>query len=272
MGLVYLKMNFIKDRIYNIIRDDDENDVISNIFDSIIVFLIVINVVVIFLDTFVTIRQYIDPYYIYIDLISLIVFSLEYILRVWTADLIFTDLSHGKARIKYILTPKAIIDIIALISFYLPYSPFKMIRVVRLFRILSLLKLNRYSKSLTTLGKVLKNKWLQLVSSFFVVSVLMVFASLLMYYIENDAQPGLFDNAFSSLWWTIATITTVGYGDIYPVTIFGKILGILISLMGIGLIAIPTGIISAGFVEEFNKEKKLEENKHFCPYCGKQLK
>jgi len=267
-------MTNVKSFIYNHIRDDDDNDFLSNIIDGIIVFLIIINVLIIFLDTFQDIRNFILPLYKYIDIFSIIIFSIEYILRVWTSDLIslYKNKSPIKARFKYIFSPKAIIDMISLLSFYLPlfsFNNFRILRIVRLVRILSLLKVNRYSKAMVTLGKVIKNKSIQLISSFFIVSVLIIFASLLMYYIENEAQPGTFDNAFSSLWWAIATLTTVGYGDIYPVTIIGKILGIFISLMGIAIIAIPTGIISAGFIEQIDEAK---DKIKYCPHCGKKKK
>jgi voltage-gated potassium channel len=271
---VAINMSTIKEFAYNVIRDDDENDIVSTIFDSIIVSLIVINVLILALDTFSGIRQHIEKFYKYIDFVSIIIFSIEYILRIWTAEYIFTSLPPNRARIKYVFSPRSLIDFIALISFYLPvmsYSNFKLLRTIRLFRILNLLKLNRYSKSLLTLGRVIKNKSMQIVSSFFIVSVLIISASLLMYYIENNAQPGSFDNAFSSLWWTIATLTTVGYGDIYPVTTLGKILGIFISLMGIVLVAIPTAIISAGFIEQLDGRKKETAKYKYCPHCGKEL-
>ena len=252
-------MEKIKRYIFNIIRDDDRNDLKSNIFDFIIIFLVIINVIVIFLDTFKNIRIYIEPYYKIIDTVSIIVFSIEYILRIWTASLMYSKLSPVKSRIKYIFSAEAIIDLIALFSFYLPlfsYQNINIIRIFRLFRILSILKINRYTHALSDLKKVLKKKSMQLISSIFVVGVLIIFSALLMYYIENDAQPSSFNNAYSSLWWAIATLTTVGYGDIYPVTVLGKLLGILISLMGIALIAIPTGIISAGFMEKNEQKKK----------------
>lgn len=108
----------------------------------------------------------------------------------------------------------------------------------------------------------------------FVVTLLMIIASVLMYSIENAAQPEVFDNAFSALWWAIATITTVGYGDIYPVTVAGKILSTIIALLGIALVAVPTGIISAGFIEQITDSPKSEQEdnvKPYCPYCGHKL-
>jgi voltage-gated potassium channel len=96
-----------------------------------------------------------------------------------------------------------------------------------------------------------------------------------MYNVEYDAQPEVFENAFSGLWWAVATFTTVGYGDIYPITALGKLFSGIIALLGIGLVAVPTGIISAGFIEQINNENSKDKNdgddKHYCPYCGKKL-
>jgi voltage-gated potassium channel len=267
-------MEKLKFLIYNHIRDDDENDLLSKIIDSIIIFFILINVLIIILDTFDNIRQYFEKYYQYIEIVSLIIFTLEYFLRIWTSVYIYPELQPKQARIKYIFSIKALIDLVSLLPFYLLLINIniQILRLLRLVRILSILKMNRYSKSISTVGQVFKNKAAQLLSSFFVVILLIIFSSVLMYFIEHDAQPGVFDNAFSGLWWAIATLTTVGYGDIYPITIFGKILGTFIAMLGIGLVAVPTGIISAGFVEQIKTKNENKDNdKSYCPYCGKKL-
>ena len=265
-------MKKIKLLIYNVIRDDDENDLLSTVVDSIIVFFILTNVLIIILDTFDNIRPYIEKYYLYIERVSLIVFTLEYFLRVWTSVYIYPELQPRKARIKYIFSIKALIDLVSLLPFYflLINIDIQILRLLRLVRIFGILKMNRYSKAISTVGQVIKNKAAQLLSALLVVILLIIFSSVLMYFIEHDAQPGVFDNAFSGLWWAIATLTTVGYGDIYPITIFGKILGTFIAMLGIGLVAIPTGIISAGFIEQMNNAKK-NEDKNYCPYCGKKI-
>lgn len=266
-------MNSTKGSVYNITREIVLNRTINNVINILCVLLIIINVLKVFLDTFDNIRPFIEPYYFTIDLISIIFFTVEFILRVWTSDSVYKQMSSLYARLKYISSPKSIIDLISLISFYLPLfisGNFQLLRLLRLFRIFSLLKINRYSKSLTVLGNVFKNKGIQLISSFIIVFILMIFASLLMYYVENYTQPETFKNAFSSLWWVVATLTTVGYGDIYPITLSGQIIGIFVSLMGVGLIAIPTGIISVGFIVELNKNNKSEKPKHYCQHCGKR--
>jgi len=147
--------------------------------------------------------------------------------------------------------------------------------------------MNRYTTAFSSVGNVLKRKSAQLVSSMLVLFILIVMASILMYAIENEDQPENFKNAFSGLWWAISTLTTVGYGDIYPITNFGQALGALIAMFGIALVAIPTGIISAGFMEESqkaqkeidsrqeeieNSEKKIKDEICYCPYCGKNIK
>jgi voltage-gated potassium channel len=261
----------IKWRIYNVIRDDDENDLLSNIIDIIIVSSIFLNILLIILDTFSFFHGKHENILKRIELVLAIIFTIEYLIRIWTSVYIIPAIPAYKARLKYLLTFKGLIDIIALIPFYIALifdTNFDFLKIIRLFRILSILKINRYTNSLSNVGKVIRNKSAQLISSMFVVSILIIFSSVLMYYIENEAQPEKFNNAFSGLWWAIATLTTVGYGDIYPITVIGKILGVLIAFLGIGLVAVPTGIISAGFVEQISEEK---ETKKYCPYCGKKI-
>ncbi len=169
----------------------------------------------------------------------------------------------------------ALVDLLAILPFYLPFIipiDLRVLRMVRLLRILRILKVNRYTSALSAVGNVIKSKASQLISSMLVVLVLMVMASVLMYNVESEAQPEVFENAFSGMWWAVATLTTVGYGDIFPVTALGKALSAVIALLGIGLVAVPTGIISAGFMENITaRNDGAIEEKHFCPYCGKRI-
>lgn len=166
----------------------------------------------------------------------------------------------------------AVIDLLAILPFYLPFIfpiDLRVLRTIRVIRLFRLFKVNRYTNSLSIIAKVFKSKASQLISSVFVVGLLMIISSVLMYSIENPVQPEVFKNAFSGLWWAVATFTTVGYGDIYPITGAGKILSAIIAMLGIGLVAVPTGIISAGFIENISDGR--EEEKHYCPYCGKKI-
>lgn len=270
-------MQNIKKRLFEIIQKASKTDTASKIFDIFIIALILLNVILVIVDTF-NIPQQLSNIFYYVEIFSIIVFTIEYVCRVYTADLLFPDLSPIKARIKYIFSFMAIIDLLAILPFYLPFVfplDLRVLRMLRIFRLLRIFKVNRYTTALSTIAGVFKRKKNQLLSSIFVVLILMIIASVLMYNIENEAQPEAFGNAFEALWWAVATLTTVGYGDVYPITVLGKILSAIIALLGIGLVAVPSGIISAGFMENVNKEKEntdMDDEKCFCPYCGKKIK
>jgi voltage-gated potassium channel len=169
-----------------------------------------------------------------------------------------------------------IIDLIAIIPFYLPFIfPFDLgvIRILRLFRLLRIFKLGRYSKSLKTITYIFKETKSELSITVFITFILMILSSTLMYYIEHDDQPELFASIGDAFWWAIATLTTVGYGDVYPVTGLGKLLSGIIALIGIGFVALPTGIISSAFIEKIQTDKKRKEKESICecPHCGKNI-
>lgn len=271
---VRLSMKSIKERIYNIIRDDNKKGALGNAFDAVIIFFIIVNVIMVIAETF-TLPAIVKDIFYYIEIISIIIFTIEYILRVYTSDLLYNGITPLKARFKYIFSAMAIIDLLAIIPFYLPFVipiDLRVLRMLRMFRLLRVLKVNRYTDALTSIIKVFKRKKNQLLSSIFVVVVLMVVASIIMYNIESAAQPNVFKNAFSALWWAVATFTTVGYGDIYPITAAGKLLSAIIAFLGIALIAVPTGIITAGFTEQINEDKEQhQDKKDYCPYCGHKL-
>lgn len=146
----------------------------------------------------------------------------------------------------------------------------RFIRGIRLFRLIRLLKIGRYSSSLRTLINVLKRKKEELIISVFSIFILLIIVSSLMYFIEHKAQPEAFSSIPASMWWGIITLTTVGYGDVYPVTIVGKLYGSFIAFLGIGLFALPAGILASGFAEEIHQSKV--DNSETCPHCGKSLK
>jgi len=265
----------VKQRVYEVIQPNACGDVASAVFDWFIIVLIIVNVLLVILDTFNGFPPSVLAVFRYVEIGSVIVFTFEYLLRVWTADLIYAGKPRWAARLKFTTSFMALVDLFAILPFYLPFlipASTRVLRMIRLLRLLRLLKVNRYTSALSTIGGVIRRKASQLISSMVVVFILMVMASVIMYNVEYGAQPQVFQNAFSGLWWAIATLTTVGYGDIYPITAIGKFLSAVIALLGIGLVAVPTGIISAGFMEDINHEKATSaEKKHYCPYCGKKL-
>ena len=276
------KLTYIRSKIFEIIQPAKDGNFASKIFDVVISTLVLLSVAAVFAGTFElsqgwtrVLRQF--------EIFVSIVFTVEYLARLFTADLLFPNVSRGKATMRYIFSGMAIVDLLAILPFYLPMifpCNMMMLRMFRLLRLLRIFKLNRYFESLSALGYVLKSKSRDLIGSMFVVGILLVMASLAIYAAEHDAQPQVFKNAFSGLWWAVATLTTVGYGDIYPVTVLGRVLGALIALLGIGMVAIPTGIISSGLVDYLNSQKKDEASVvskevsecSFCPHCGKRLK
>lgn len=264
-----------KKRAFQLLQPSDFGDKISHIIDLFLMTLILLNVAIVFAYTF-TLPNAMIPFLCCIENISIFIFSLEYVLRVWTADLLYPDYTPGSARLRYISSWMALVDLLSIIPFYLPLLiPFDLIvlRSIRLLRLFQIFKLTRYTSSLFTILRVIRKKASQLLSSMAVVFILIIISSLLMYSVENPAQPEVFNNAFSGMWWAISTLTTVGYGDIYPITTLGRLIGSIIALLGIVLLAIPTAIISSGFIE-LNSAKRLDEHDketHYCPHCGKKL-
>ncbi|MBR3221063.1 MAG: ion transporter [Kiritimatiellae bacterium] len=212
--------------------------------------------------------------FVWIERVASVVFTVEYLLRIWTADLKYPGVSQFRARLRYVSSGMAVIDLLAILPFWLPmFLPGSLlgIRAIRLIRLLRILKLNRYSEAMAGLGEVIKEKQREIFGSFFFVGLLMLVSSLIIYAAEHDAQPNAFKNAFSGLWWTVATLTTVGYGDIYPITVIGRIFGAALALLGVAAVAVPTGIISSGLIERVSSRKASEQKISYCPHCGKRI-
>jgi voltage-gated potassium channel len=257
----------IKKRIYEILETAEAKDKISKAFDIFIMTLIILNVIMVISTTVERIHFQYKYYFRIFEIFSMSIFTLEYLLRLWVCSLDRHFKNTLTGRIKYILTPLAIIDLLAILPFYLPMIisiDLKFIMAVRLFRLFSLFKIHRYSKAVSMLKKVLKKKKEELILIVLIVLFLIVIFSSLIYFFEKDAQPEIFSNIPASIWWTIMTFTTVGYGNVYPVTLMGKIIGALVAFIGIGMFALPAGIIGSGLVEvarekEFTRDKKMEE-------------
>ncbi len=252
------KCSAIKRRTFEIISKAESGDRISSIFDWSIMILIALSILTIILDSFQSIHERCQTLFQAFEIITVIVFTIEYILRIWTADLLYPEAKHP--RLKYCFSFMAIIDLLAILPFYVPFISadlrfLRMMRLFRLFRLLRVLKLGRYFDALQVIVKVIRTSGPQLVMSVVICFFVMLFSAIIMYEVENPVQPEQFPNVLSSLWWAICTLTTVGYGDVYPITAVGRFFASIISLVGIGIIAIPTGIIAAGFNQVINKEQ-----------------
>lgn len=245
-------------RLFHIIEVGSDFDAHSRWYDYENAAAIILNLTATVLLTFEEIRV---PYGHILDIIvqiTLFFFATDYIFRLWTAKYQYEAFPEWKAILKYITSVSGIIDLLSFLPEYLPiFFPggtvaFRMIRIVRIFR---LFRINYYFDSFSVITAVLKSRKQQLISSVFIIMVLMIASSLCMYSLEHEAQPEVFNNAFSGIWWAASSLLTVGYGDIYPITTLGKIFGIFITFLGVGVVAIPTGIISAGFVEQYSEMK-----------------
>lgn len=268
----------VKKRIFEVIEKGEKSDKYSMIFDYFIMLIIILNVFLIVIESFEGLGKTHEQLFKRFEIISVIIFSIEYILRLWTADYkIRGHKNHYKARLRFIFTPMAIIDLLAILPFYLPFFfivDFRVLRVLRLIRIMRALKLNRYSNSVELIGRVLRKEKESLFVVISIIFMLILVSATLMYYFENEAQPEAFPDIVSSFWWAIVTLTTVGYGDIYPITIAGKSFGGFIALLGIGIVALPTGIISSGFMEQIQERRRKESEKEckICPMCAENIK
>lgn len=224
----------------------------GKVFDYIIQILILISVAAVSIETLPNNTDAVKHFLKIIEIISVIIFSIEYIVRVTVA----------KKPLKYIFSFYGIIDLLAIAPFYLSSAVgLTPLRIFRIFRIFRTLKLIRYNKALSRFAiafKIIKEEMIL----FFIVMLIIIFISASgIYYFENEAQPEKFSSIFHSLWWTIITLTTVGYGDAFPITIGGKIFTSLILLIGIGIITIPTGLIATALTKarEIEKEQKNNE-------------
>ena len=249
-------------RLFEIIEIGLPGDVASQVYDAFNILSIVINLVVSVMYTFDDLHARFGPWLVTIEAVTVAFFAADFAMRLWTAKFLRPSLTEPRAVLRYIFSFSGLVDLLSFLPYYLPvFFPsgavaFRMFRVARVFR---LFRVNAYYDSLGVITQVISSKRQQLFSSVFILLVLMLASSLCMYSLEHDAQPEVFSNAFSGIWWSVSTLLTIGYGDIYPVTTMGKIFSIFITFLGVGMVAIPTGIISAGFVDQYTRIKRISE-------------
>lgn len=263
----------LKKKIYKLVEKGSHGNKINLIFDYVIMSLILLSVISMILESIKEIGADFKLYLEWFDLLSVSIFSIEYLMRLYVSDLTHPAKNKFKSVLKFIFSTNGLIDLFAVLPFYLPMIikiDLRFLRTLRLIRILRILKINRYTKSLNLIVCVLKDKKSELAVTGFIMLLLLIFASFVMYNIEGEKQSDAFPNILAAFWWAVATLTTVGYGDIYPITGLGKFISGLIALMGIGLVALPTGIIGSGFMDRLKSDKKDEEKT--CPHCGKNIK
>ncbi|MDH5698095.1 MAG: ion transporter [Nitrosopumilus sp.] len=262
--------NKVLKRAYEIL-EGTTNDKVTKGFQIFIITLIAVNVLVVIIETEESVLDEYGYLFTPFEVFSIIIFTAEYVGRIIVCKLNPTYNNSKFGFIRFMFSPMMLVDLSAILPFFLPFvvTDTRFIRIIRLLRLFRLFKLARYSDPMQTLGEVFKSKAGDLAVAFFILFIVLIFASSLMYYAEHEAQPEIFSSIPASMWWGVITLTTIGYGDAYPVTIAGKIIGGGVAILGIAVYAIPTGIMASAFTEELRK--KRDESKNTCPHCGKDI-
>ena len=267
-------MSTAKNSVYEILEKASPGNRSSEIFDIFLISLISLNAVALIMGTVEEIHQVSPLAFRIFEIISVAIFTVEYLLRVWSCT---TDPRYAHpvlGRLRFAVTPMAIIDLLAILPFYLvPLVnihglDLRFLRAVRLMARVA--RLSHYSSGMRTLARVLYNKRSELLTVIMVLSILLLIASSFMFYAENEAQPDNFANIPQAMWWGIVTLTTIGYGDVVPITTAGRLIAGVIAVMGIGLFALPAGILGSGFVEEIGK-RDADTTIRICPHCGNEI-
>ncbi|MBL4633722.1 MAG: ion transporter [Kofleriaceae bacterium] len=248
---------------------ENPTDPITKIVNLGLMLLIAANGIALILETVAGIYTTAPKAFSYFETISIAIFSAEYILRLWSCTELTRYTGAVKGRLRFSLSPMALVDLLAIAPFYLPFLgiDLRSARLLRLFRVFRMFKLARYSNTLKLFARIAISKKEELITVLVFFGIMLVVSSTLVYYVETNAQPETFSSIPATMWWAIATLTTVGYGDMYPVTELGKILGSFIAVLGIGLAALPAGILGSAFIEEV--QNKQEQTR--CPHCQEKL-
>jgi voltage-gated potassium channel len=262
-------MRLSRERVWEIVEVARPGDKASRRFDMFILALIGLNVVAVMLQSVEAIQnRFAWPFFLF-ELVSVIVFSIEYLARLWAS---VEDPRFSRpvlVRMRFAVRPLVLIDFLAIAPFLVSFATvdLRIMRAARLFRLVRLVKATRYVRAARHFRTVLQSKREELILTTGLMSMMLILASSVMYFAENAAQPDKFASIPESMWWAIATLTTVGYGDVFPITVMGKLAAGVIAILGIGFFALPTAILGSGFVEAIAADKQQRA----CPHCGKLL-
>jgi len=241
---MYFHTMTTKKKIKDVI--DSNETLMGRFFSFFIQGLILLSVVTFSIETIPDLKPQTREILNSIELISVIIFTIEYLLRVLVAD----------RKLKFIFSFFGLIDLVAILPFYLAFGiDLRSLRCLRFLRLFRLFKLVRYNKALKHFSKAISMAKEEILLFFFITLILIYLSAVGIYYFENEAQPEHFSSIFDSLWWAIITLTTVGYGDVYPVTVGGRVFTFIILMIGLGIVAIPTGILSSALTRAIGKKE-----------------
>ena len=263
-------------RVWKLVEVRTNGDWAGRLFDISILGLVLLNVLAIMLESVESVHDAYAGFFKIFEYFSVTIFTAEYFARIWSC--VESPLYHDpvRGRLRYFFKFMLLVDLVAIAPFYLEcVLPFfvldlRYVRVLRILRILRVFKVGRYSTALRLIMRVFSSKKDELVMSTAFMVLLLILSSCIMYNCEHTAQPSKFPNIPATMWWAVVTLTSVGYGDVYPITSLGKVLSGVMALLGIGMCALPAGIIASGFVEEIQGRKSTIPS--ICPHCGKELK
>lgn len=260
-----------REKVWDLLTPDEDASKLEHWLQTSIMALIFLNVLAVVFGSVQSLSARYDRWFDLFEVFSVAVFTIEYAARVWscTVDKRYAHPVWG--RIRFMFTPMALIDLIAVVPSYLTFLKLdlRFVRALRLVRLLRVAKIGRYTEASSLLLKVIRAKKEELTLTMSLLFILAVICASLMYYAEGNVQPDKFPNIPAAMWWAIVTITTIGYGDVFPITTVGKIIGVFTALLGILMIALPTGVFGAAFVEELNRREREKPRK--CPHCGKEI-
>ena len=263
----------MKRRVFEVLQVGQPGDRVSQTVDVFITLLIALNVVALILGTVDGVFQKAPRAFQWFEAASVIVFTVEYAARVWscTSDPRYSEPLRG--RLRFMMSPLAAVDAAAILPFYivaLVGSGALDLRALRVLRLVArAARLARYSSGIRTLVAAVGGRSQELLTTVGLLAVLMVLASSLIYFAENNAQPDKFSSIPHAMWWSIITLTTVGYGDVAPVTTTGRLIAGLIAVLGIALFALPAGILGSSFLEQI--ERRRSKAPRSCPHCGEEI-
>ena len=252
----------IQNRTHELLARGSAKDFSSLLVDIFLFILILLNVTAVCLESVSFIREKYLNLFFYFEIISVIIFSIEYILRVWSAPSlkVTPSKSSSKKRLNYIFSFTGIIDLAAILPSILPiFFGGLDLRWLRVLRLLRLLKISNYSSALEDFFAAIKEEWQSFSAALYLILIALFLSSSLMYIAEHDAQPDTFSSIPETMWWGLITLTTVGYGDVSPVTPLGKVIGAFTAIMGVCTVALLTGIVATSFSNQRSRKTALFE-------------
>lgn len=261
----------LRRKVWEILDFTRKDDRASRIFATGMLALIFLNVIAVVAGSVKGVEARWGAFLHAFEVVSVVIFTIEYLGRLWacTADERF----HGgvAGRVRFAFQGMSLVDLLSILPFYLPFvhADLRSLRALRLLRLFRIVKILRYYSRLNLIRRVFEAKKEELILTSILIVLLLVVSSSVLFYCENPVQPDVFSSIPATMWWAVTTFTTVGYGDIYPVTLLGKLFAGIVAILGIGMFALPTGILSAGFVEEVQRTKACSR---VCPHCGREIK